>query len=350
MLSHFILQLTVLNTELIQRLYHHGGWDKYIFHQVPKHVQNVVHHLEETTDETALYDYLGCLDDTCDNLTYQYAQQASCDSQNVSFGNYIRHANNSRSKVVLTSLKNDVDRPTKFIFLKSIYQHLINSVFDMSDNIVECQHIKEGYTFYWKLEQKQNSTDSLEDTLTYNITNSSSTNKFNIRVNLTSGCSLVSVVSVLYNQMIQFPGLPSRNWSFSICREDTNLCEEIESDFDTILSYFLVLSDFLQIYLLQFLVSILQSSPINSIYHTKSQRDLALGYTTSLSGCNDVVRDKVKGILQSHSSFEDVFYSSPKIVISTCLEQGNSDNNMIVRGKCKDMVKYNVGKHHGEGT
>ena len=335
--EHFALQLTVLNTELIQRLHRHGGWDAYIFEQVPKYVQNVINKLEEVVkDETVLYDYLGCIEQNCDNHVSTIAQQSLCDTQYISFGNYLRQNSSSLVQTVLTSFTNIANKSTKVLLLKSIYQHLMNSVFDVSDNIASCDAtLDETYNFYWKTQLKVNNSDTLKEMLENTFPNNSNNNLSYVRINLTEECSLVSVISILSNYMLKFSKWPMTIWSFAVCSADAGNggCEEIEADFDTILSYFLVIRDFVQIFVLPSFANLSQAVHVNSIYHTKSQRELALGYTLGISECTETLGKTVKGILQSHSSFEDVFYSSPKIVVSTCLEQGNSDNNMIVRGK-----------------
>ena len=314
--------------ELIERLYRYGGWDSYIFSQLPHFIQNTINKLKQTAnDETDLYNYLGCVDENCDNHGVELAQQNSCDNISISFGEFLKQSNESRAQTVTEDFKNSASTSAKVSLLKSVYQQLMRPKFDIPDSVNTCDN-NGNFDFYWIVQMKDNN-DPLPDA----VNNASDKEEAYFRVNLTTECSLMSVTNFFTNSMLNFSDWPMANWSFSICSGDDDSCQEIEGDFETILSYFLLISEFVQLFLLQNFVGLSKSHAENQIYYTKPQKHLAVGYTEQSSGCGGVSSKVIKGILKSHSRLEEVLYTSPKLSLSTCLDQGNTDNNMIVRGK-----------------
>lgn len=319
-----------MNTEVIQRLYENGGWDSYIFKQIPNYIQTKIRRLGELVDDGALYEYLGCVDENCDNQTLAVAQQEICDNHTVSFGTFLQQNPGVRTYSVMLHFNNSVTLSAKVLLMKSVYQHLITSKFDLSDKREHCDTGISNimYDFYWVVEV----AERYNDTLQYSLNNNTVESQTYLRINLTSACSIFSVTQTLTTHLLTFSSSPA-NWSFFVCNEGTDTpCQGIVGDFETILSYFMVISDFVD-HLVKNVADLYKSLQSSQIYHTVSQKSLALGYSEGILVCDKIFKSVVKGILTSHSRLDEVFFTSPKISVSTCLEQGNTDNNMIVRSK-----------------
>ena len=318
-------QITLVNTALLQRLHRDGDWDTHVFKQMTNYIKCKERKVLETiTDDTAMYEYLGCTDEKCQNQTLDNAQRDICDNNTISFGTYLIKNDSIRSYIVMKQFINSFYSPFHILLLKSVYQQLVTSRFDLGSSSVEnCDDTSNTNNFvdYWMIEETGANNTALS--------NSNVSQTF-LRINYTAKCSIVSMMQVFRNHLFTFSDLSS-NWTFTVCAE--GLCENLESDFETIFSYFIVISDFIQLYLLQNFTGWYKSLAANQIYHTLSQRSLALGYTEEDFTCDELFSKPWKGILTSHSSIEEVFFTSPKTSVSTCLDQGNTDNNMIVRGK-----------------
>ena len=280
-----------------------------------------------SVDDTALYKYLGCTDDNCHNQTLDNAQKDICDNRTIPFGAYLIKNDSISAYTVRSQFKNSSISPFHVHLLKSVYNNIANAE---PVDVANCDDIsnRDNLVVYWMVEATVGDNASLS--------NSNLSHTY-LKISLTTQCSTVSVTQVFRNHMLSFSNL-SATWNFTVCSE--SVCEQLKDDFETVLSYFVVISDFIQLYLFQNFAPWYKNLAINRIYHTLSQRSIAMGYTETFNSCNILFSADRKGIVTSHSTIQEVFFTSPKLSVSTCLDQGNTDNNMIVRGRFLDAFAY----------
>ena len=317
-------QITLVNTALLQRVHQDGDWGSHVLKQMTNSIKSKMRALEAlTVDGTVLYGYLGCTDDNCRNQTLDNAQKHICDNNTISFGTYLIKNDSISAYNVMAQFKNSSNSPFHALLLKFVYNHIANSEFGLNGAVGNCGDSSNTNNLvdHWMVVETGADDTSLSN---FNM------NQTYLRINFTTKCSTVSMTQVFKNHLLKFSNL-STMWNFTVC-SDSN-CEHLQSNFGTILSYFVVISDFIQLYMLQNFAAWYKDLAVNQIYHTLSQKSLALGYTEKFTTCNGLFSTARKGIVTSHSTIEEVFFTSPKLSVSTCLDQGDTDNNMIVRGR-----------------
>ena len=327
---HFIydtllyFQITLVNTALLQRVHHDGDWGSHVLKQMTNSIKCKMRALEAlTVDDTVLYGYLGCTDDNCRNQTLDNAQKHICDNNTISFGTYLIKNDSISAYTVMAQFKDSNNSPFHVLLLKFVYNHIANQEFGLNGAVGNCDDSSNTKNFVDHLMVVETGAD---DTSLSNF----NMNQTYLRINFTAKCSTVSMTQVFKNHLLKFVNL-STMWNLTICSESH--CEHLQSDSRTILSYFVVIGDFIQLYLLENFAAWYKDLAVNQIYHTLSQKSLALGYTEEFTTCDGLFSTARKGIVTTHSTIEEVFFTSPKLSVSTCLDQGDTDNNMIVRGR-----------------